>query len=179
MTEEEECLVQQESMNEEEREYFLNRFRGNEDCDLQSLIGMEIEEEEEQTLIGFCVLGGIFGEGIDLKKDSLIGVIVVGTGLPQVGCEREILKDYFDDNGENGFDYSYRYPGMNKVLQAAGRVIRTAEDVGIIVLLDERFRQFSYRRMFPREWEQVVPVTVDTVAKKVERFWDAWLWQQR
>ena len=76
---------------------------------------MEIEEEEEQTLIGFCVLGGIFGEGIDLKKDSLIGVIVVGTGLPQVGCEREILKDYFDDNGENGFDYSYRYPGMNKV----------------------------------------------------------------
>ena len=179
MTEEEECLVQQESMNEEEREYFLNRFRGNEDCDLQSLIGMEIEEEEEQTLIGFCVLGGIFGEGIDLKKDSLIGVIVVGTGLPQVGCEREILKDYFDDNGENGFDYSYRYPGMNKVLQAAGRVIRTAEDVGIIVLLDERFRQYSYRRMFPREWEQVVPVTVDTVAKKVERFWDAWLWQQR
>ena len=93
MTEEEECLVQQESMNEEEREYFLNRFRGNEDCDLQSLIGMEIEEEEEQTLIGFCVLGGIFGEGIDLKKDSLIGVIVVGTGLPQVGCGREILKD--------------------------------------------------------------------------------------
>ena len=108
-----------------------------------------------------------------------LDIIVVGTGLPQVGCEREILKDYFDDNGENGFDYSYRYPGMNKVLQAAGRVIRTAEDVGIIVLLDERFRQYSYRRMFPREWEQVVPVTVDTVAKKVERFWDAWLWQQR
>ena len=178
MTEEEECLVQQESMNEEEREYFLNRFRGNEECDLQSLIGMEIEEEEEQTLIGFCVLGGIFGEGIDLKKDSLIGVIVVGTGLPQVGCEREILKGYFDEDGENGFDYSYRYPGMNKVLQAAGRVIRTAEDVGIIVLLDDRFQQYSYRRLFPREWEQVQPVTVDTVAKKVERFWDAWLWQK-
>ena len=178
MTEEEECLVQQESMNEEEREYFLNRFRGNEECDLQSLIGMEIEEEEEQTLIGFCVLGGIFGEGIDLKRDSLIGVIVVGTGLPQVGCEREILKGYFDEDGENGFDYSYRYPGMNKVLQAAGRVIRTAEDVGIIVLLDDRFQQYSYRRLFPREWEQVQPVTVDTVAKKVERFWDAWLWQK-
>ena len=178
MTEEEECLVQQESMNEEEREYFLNRFRGNEECDLQSLIGMEIEEEEEQTLIGFCVLGGIFGEGIDLKRDSLIGVIVVGTGLPQVGCEREILKGYFDEDGENGFDYSYRYPGMNKVLQAAGRVIRTAEDVGIIVLVDDRFQQYSYRRLFPREWEQVQPVTVDTVAKKVERFWDACLWQK-
>ena len=138
----------------------------------------EIEEEEEQTLIGFCVLGGIFGEGIDLKKDSLIGVIVVGTGLPQVGCEREILKGYFDEDGENGFDYSYRYPGMNKVLQAAGRVIRTAEDVGITVLLEDRFQQYSYRRLFPREWEQVQPVTVDTVAKKVERFWDAWLWQK-
>ena len=117
--------------------------------------------------------------GIDLKKDSLIGVIVVGTGLPQVGCEREILKGYFDESGENGFDYSYRYPGMNKVLQAAGRVIRTAEDVGVIVLLDERFQQYSYRRLFPREWERVQPVTVDTVAKKVERFWDAWLWQKQ
>ena len=109
----------------------------------------------------------------------MIGVIVVGTGIPQVCNDREIVKNYFDQRGMRGFDYAYLYPGMNKVLQAAGRVIRTAEDVGIIVLLDERFRQYSYRRMFPREWEQVVPVTVDTVAKKVERFWDAWLWQQR
>ena len=84
------------------------------------------------------------------------------------------MKNYFDERGENGFDYSYRYPGMNKVLQAAGRVIRTMEDVGIIALLDERFLQFSYRRMFPREWENYERVTVNTVAHKIEQFWDSW-----
>lgn len=170
-----ECLMQQDYMSEEEREEFLARFQGNEECDLQDKISMEIEfDAEEGTLIGFCVLGGIFGEGIDLKNDSLIGVIIVGTGLPQVCNEREILKDYFDGNGENGFDYSYRYPGMNKVLQAAGRVIRTAEDVGVIALLDERFLQFSYYKMFPREWETFETVSVDNVADRVERFWDSW-----
>ena len=170
-----ECILQSDYMREEEREEFLARFQGNEDCDLQAQITMEIEQEEEQTLIGFCVLGGIFSEGIDLKNDSLIGVIIVGTGLPQVCNEREILKNYFDKEGENGFDYSYRYPGMNKVLQAAGRVIRTAEDVGIIALLDERFLQFAYRRMFPREWETFEKVNLNMVAKRVERFWDSWL----
>ena len=85
------------------------------------------------------------------------------------------MKGYFDDGGESGFDYSYRYPGMNKVLQAAGRVIRTVEDVGIIALLDERFLQPAYRRMFPREWEQFEIVRLDTVSKRVERFWNEWL----
>ncbi|MCM1568452.1 MAG: ATP-dependent DNA helicase [Roseburia sp.] len=172
--EEQECLMQQEYMNEREREEFLMRFRGNEDCDIQSSIAMDIEIEEEKTLIGFCVLGGIFSEGIDLKKDSLIGTIIVGTGLPLVCTEREILKNYFDEKGNNGFDYAYRYPGMNKVLQAAGRVIRTAEDVGVIALLDERFLQFAYRKMYPREWESFEEVTVDTIAGRVERFWDSW-----
>lgn len=172
--EDQECLVQRESMNEEEREAFLARFRGNEGLDLGAGISMEIEEDD-LTLIGFCVLGGIFGEGIDLRADSLIGVIIVGTGLPGVCDERELLKGYFDGRQENGFDIAYRYPGMNKVLQAAGRVIRTAEDVGIIVLLDERFLQYTYRRLFPREWEHFETVTVDTIAKRVERFWDAWL----
>ena len=171
-----ECILQNEYMSEMEREEFLSRFRGGaSDCDLQAVIDMEIEEEEDTILIGFCVLGGIFSEGIDLKNNSLIGVIIVGTGIPQVCSEREILKRYFDAEGENGFDYSYRYNGMNKVLQAAGRVIRTAEDVGIVALLDERFLQFTYRKLFPREWEQYEMVTVDTVAKRVERFWDSWL----
>ncbi len=172
--EEKECILQKEAMSEEEREAFLNRFQGNAGLDLQQPIHMEIEEDEH-TLIGFCVLGGIFGEGIDLKKDSLIGAVIVGTGIPQVCCEREILKNYFDGRGENGFDYAYRYPGMSKVLQAAGRVIRTAEDVGIIVLLDERFLQTSNRRLFPREWESFERVSVDSIAKRVERFWDSWL----
>ncbi len=173
-TDEQECIIQQEYMSEEDRENFLARFRGNEDLKLDELICMEIEEEDH-TLIGFCVLGGIFGEGIDLKKDSLIGAIIVGTGLPQVCKERELLKNHFDDQGQNGFDYAYRYPGLNKVLQAAGRVIRTVEDIGIVALLDERFLQMSYRRLFPREWSAFETVSVETVSKRVERFWDSWL----
>ena len=154
------CILQGESMSEADREAFLACFRN---------------EGQERMLIGFCVLGGIFSEGIDLKRDSLIGVIIVGTGLPQVSSENEILKSYFDCSGEDGFDYAFRYPGINKVLQAAGRVIRTAEDVGIIALLDERFLQYSYYRLFPREWEDFQTVSVNTVAKRVERFWDEWL----
>ena len=170
-----ECILQENYMNEEAREVFLNRFRGNEDCDLQSVIQMEIEMEEERSLLGFCVMGGIFGEGIDLKNDSLIGAVIVGTGIPQVCNEREILKKYFDGWGENGFDYAYRYPGMNKVLQAAGRVIRTVDDFGIVALLDERFLSPAYQRLFPREWRDRAVVTVDQIGRKVERFWDEWL----
>lgn len=170
-----ECILQESHMNEESREAFLNRFRGNEDCDLQSLVRMDIEIEEERSLLGFCVMGGIFSEGIDLKNDSLIGAIIVGTGLPQVCNERELLKKYFDGWGENGFDYAYRYPGMNKVLQAAGRVIRTVDDFGVVALLDERFLSPAYKRLFPREWQEKVVVTVDQIGRKVERFWDEWL----
>ena len=170
-----ECLLQQEYMNEESREAFLRRFEGNGDCKLEEIIQMDIEIEEEKSLIGFCVLGGIFGEGIDLKNDSLIGAVIVGTGLPQVCNEREILKDYFSKEGEDGFDYAYRYPGMNKVLQAAGRVIRTAEDVGIVALLDERFLNRSYLKMFPREWQSFEVVRKNTIGKRVEKFWNDWL----
>lgn len=94
-----ECILQESHMNEESREAFLSRFRGNEDCDLQRLIQMDIEVEEERSLLGFCVMGGIFSEGIDLKNDSLIGAVIVGTGLPQVCNERELLKKYFDGWG--------------------------------------------------------------------------------
>lgn len=174
-TEEIECIVQGDRMDERAREEFLNRFVGNEDCDLESVVHMDITMEEEKILLGFCVLGGIFGEGIDLKKDSLIGAVIVGTGLPQVCSEREILKSYFDSWGENGFDYAYRYPGMNKVLQAAGRVIRTAEDVGIVVLLDERFLQPSYQRLFPREWKHYEVISASQAARRIERFWNEWL----
>ncbi|MDD2972768.1 MAG: ATP-dependent DNA helicase [Lachnospiraceae bacterium] len=173
--EEEECILQTDAMNERAREAFLNRFAGNESYDIQQQIQIEIEMDEEKSLIGFCVMGGIFSEGIDLTEDKLIGVMVVGTGLPQVCNERELIKGYFDDQGENGFDYAYRYPGMNKVLQAAGRVIRTVNDIGVIALLDERFLGNSYQRLFPREWEDYTIVDQQTIAKRVERFWDEWL----
>ena len=153
-----ECMLQEEHMDEKAREEFLKRF----------------EEQREKGLLGFCVMGGIFSEGIDLKRDSLIGTIIVGTGLPQVCAEREILKNYFDQAGEDGFGYAYRYPGMNKVLQAAGRVIRTAEDVGIVVLLDDRFLSRTYQRMFPREWEGFEAVTLECIAGRAEKFWKEW-----
>lgn len=174
-SETEECIIQEDIMSEEDREQFLSRFEGNRNCELEDMIHMDIEVEEEKSLLGFCVMGGIFSEGIDLKNDSLIGAVIVGTGLPQVCNEREILKSYFDAAGKNGFDYAYRYPGMNKVLQAAGRVIRTSEDVGIVALLDDRFLNGAYQQLFPREWEEYEVVTADRVARRVERFWDEWL----
>lgn len=149
------CVVQEMGMREQEREEFLECFR----------------TERENTLVGFCVMGGIFSEGIDLKNEALIGAVIVGTGLPQVSNEREILKNYYDRRYREGFDYAFRYPGMNKVLQSAGRVIRTMEDKGVIVLLDERFLQREYLKMFPREWENYETVTVDSVREKVKKFW--------
>lgn len=149
------CICQQASMNEREREEFLQEFQA----------------QGEKTLLGFCVMGGIFSEGIDLIGDRLIGVAVIGTGIPQIGFEREVLKDYYDQKGESGFDYAYRYPGMNKVLQAAGRVIRTREDTGVILLMDERFWNREYRALFPKEWSSVKTCTIGTIEKSLHEFW--------
>ncbi len=170
-----EILMQHSGMSEEEREVFLNRFKCETDETLFEGINMDVSIEEDTTLVGFCVMGGIFSEGIDLKNDSLIGAIIVGTGLPMVCLENEIIKETFNEQGDNGFDYSYKYPGMNKVLQAAGRVIRTVSDVGIVLLLDERFLERSYLAMFPREWNNYEAVSIDDVGKRIERFWDEWL----
>ena len=117
-------------------------------------------------------MGGIFSEGIDLMGDRLIGAVIVGTGLPQMGTEREILRAYYDKRGENGFDYAYRYPGMNKVLQAAGRVIRTKDDTGAILLLDERFTGLDYRNLFPVEWSDRKRCRIDTVEEQLREFWN-------
>lgn len=123
------------------------------------------------SLVGFCVTGGIFSEGIDLKADSLIGVLVVGTGLPMLCRERDILKNYFDECGKDGYAYAYVYPGMNKVLQAAGRVIRTDQDRGVIELLDDRFLTREYQQLYPREWKEVYPVTLNNVRDFLSDFW--------
>ena len=149
------CIAQTPSMTEREREEFLGHFR----------------EDHPGTLIGFCVMGGIFSEGIDLTGERLIGAIIIGTGLPQVGDERELLKQYYDRKGMNGFRYAYLYPGMNKVLQAAGRVIRTTGDKGVIALLDDRFGTADYRSLFPREWADVRSCTLRTVEGQVADFW--------
>lgn len=150
-----EYVIQSQYMSEEAREIFLENF----------------EETRACSLMGFCVMGGIFSEGIDLAEDKLIGAVIVGTGLPQVCRERELLKQYFDSKGYQGFDYAYLYPGMNKVLQSAGRVIRTDEDYGVILLLDDRFYDRRYRETFPREWEDFTGCNVENVAEKMKEFW--------
>lgn len=150
-----EICMQTSNMQEQEREQFLQMF----------------EQEREGSLVAFCVMGGIFSEGIDLKNDKLIGAIIVGTGLPQISNERQILKDYYDVRGLSGFDYAFRYPGINKVLQAAGRVIRTQEDRGIILLLDERFLQADYAPLFPREWKERKVCNLKQIKEEVKRFW--------
>ncbi|MGN1266361.1 MAG: ATP-dependent DNA helicase, partial [Dorea sp.] len=151
-----EYIMQSQYMSEEAREIFLESF----------------EEKRDGSLIGFCVMGGIFSEGIDLTYDKLIGTAIVGTGLPQVCRERELLKKYFDEHGMRGFDYAYLYPGMNKVLQSAGRVIRTDKDQGVILLLDERFQDFRYQEVFPREWRNYGICNEKTVESQINGFWN-------
>ncbi|SHJ80074.1 Rad3-related DNA helicase [Clostridium amylolyticum] len=130
-------IVQQGEMSEEERENFLKEFK----------------EEPSETLVGFCVLGGIFSEGIDLTGDRLIGAVVIGVGLPQICLERNIMKDYFNEEKGRGYEYAYMYPGMNKVLQGVGRIIRTEKDKGAALLIDDRFLTPAYERLMPPEWQ--------------------------
>ena len=111
--------------------------------------------DPKETLLGFGVLGGVFGEGVDLAGDRLIGCAIVGVGLPQVNPRQEMLRRYYDEQNGCGFDYAYRFPGMNKVLQAAGRVIRTPEDKGVVLLLDDRFALPEYARLFPPHWRHI------------------------
>ena len=159
-----ECIrCQNDHMSEEEREQFLEEFKST---------GGNIRANAD-SLIGFCVLGGIFSEGIDLQGESLIGSIIVGTGIPMVCDENEIIRDFFDSRGENGMKYAYIYPGFNKVLQAAGRVIRTHDDTGIVALLDYRFGYSSYRELYPREWQDVRRITLKSASAELMRFWEA------
>ena len=148
-------IRQSSSMSEEKREEFLETFTDN----------------PVKTCAGFCVMGGIFSEGIDLKADRLIGVAIVGTGLPMVGPERELYREYYQQKEETGFEYAYLYPGMNKVLQAGGRVIRTAEDVGVILLLDDRFTTRQYNSLFPYEWRDYKITNINKVSGELSDFW--------
>lgn len=147
--------IQESNMSEEEKEEFLSMF----------------DEDNKETHVGFCVLGGHFSEGIDLTNDKLIGVIIVGVGMPQIGIERDIIKDHMKDSNK-GFDYAYVYPGMIKVLQAAGRCIRTDDDKGVILLLDKRYSQRIYQSLFPYEWYPNFRVRKsDDVKTLCEKFW--------
>ena len=129
--------IQRSGMTRQEREEFLSFF----------------EDDVGRLRVGFCVLGGSFSEGVDLPGGRLIGTLIVGVGLPGLSAERNIIRDYFENRAECGYDYSYTYPGMNSVLQAAGRVIRRPEDRGVVVLIDDRYADEKYRMLYPPHWE--------------------------
>ncbi len=149
-------FIQENSMSEEERESFLNRF----------------QPDNTESLVCFGVLGGIFSEGIDLKGDRLIGAIIVGVGLPQISVEQDIIMDYFNRKNGMGYENAYMFPGMNKVLQAAGRVIRSEKDRGMVLLIDERFSQRNYISLFPKHWEHNIRVrSREELKTRLKNFW--------
>jgi len=150
-----EILVQEKEMDEDQRRAFLSVFA----------------KADGNSRLGLCVMGGAFSEGIDLAEDRLIGCIVVGTGLPAINPESELVKEYFDAAGKDGFDYAYRYPGMNKVRQAAGRLIRTDRDRGVILLLDDRFLTPRSRSLFPLEWADLRRTDLSRIEEELNSFW--------
>ena len=150
-----EIMMQKSSMEEQEKEEFLANFAA----------------ERKGTLLGCCVMGGIFSEGIDLTGERLIGAAIVGTGIPMVCRERELFREYYEETRQAGFEYAYLYGGMNKVLQSAGRVIRTTEDRGVILLLDDRFQRPDHQNLFPREWYPYDVVTLESVEERIKGFW--------
>lgn len=151
-----EAILQQPAMGEEQKECFLQCF----------------SKDTEKELVGFAVMGGIFSEGIDLEGDRLIGAVIVGVGLPQVCFERDIIMDFFKKKNGKGFEYAYMYPGMNKVMQAAGRVIRSESDRGAVLLIDERFCSSRYTCIFPREWlHNNIVTSHEELGRILEEFW--------
>lgn len=150
------CVVQQKNMRPAERDAFLAAFQA----------------DEGVLRVGFCVLGGGFSEGVDLPGSRLIGAVVVGVGIPGLSNERNILRDYFENKCERGYDYAYTYPGMIRVLQAAGRVIRGETDRGVVVLIDDRWAQEPYLHLFPSHWQGIVAAgDAASLARRLQIFW--------
>ena len=150
------CVVQKRGMTQREQAEFLDAFRA----------------DEGKLRVGFCVLGGSFSEGVDLPGSRLIGTVIVGTGIPGLSNERNMLRDYYENKCERGYDYAYTYPGMNHVLQAAGRVIRREEDKGVVVLIDDRYVAEPYLHLYPSHWQGIVAAgDASSLAHRCKTFW--------
>ena len=148
-------IVQTPGMPESEREKFLERF----------------SRDNPDTLVGFAVMGGIFGEGIDLVGKRLCGAVIVGVGLPAVCLEQDLIRDYFNTTQHAGFEYAYLYPGLNRVLQACGRVIRTENDRGVVLLIDQRYSTYRYKSLLPPYWNPISASNEQRFAEALQRFW--------
>lgn len=149
----------------------LRQERGMDDAARADFL-RQFADTPDAPLLGFCVLGGMYAEGIDLIGDRLIGTAIIGVGLPQIGPEPDLLRGYYDEQNGAGFDFAYRFPGMNKVLQAAGRVIRTETDRGVVLLIDDRFATPAYRALFPPHWRDAQHTSPDQLPKQLHEFWD-------
>jgi DNA excision repair protein ERCC-2 len=149
-------LLQAEAMSESEREGFLDRF----------------EVQPSHSLVAWAVMGGIFGEGIDLAGSRLTAVGIVGVGLPALTPERELMRAYFDERNGQGFAFAYQFPGINRVLQAAGRLIRSETDRGAILLIDTRYGQYRYRRLLPEEWRPRYLWNYIQLTEDLDAFWN-------
>jgi len=150
-------VMQKPGMSYRERDRFISIFKSS----------------EKGSVVGFCVLGGMFSEGIDLTGESLIGTIIVGIGMPQISAERNIMAAYYDEKTERGHEFAYTCPGMNKVLQAAGRVIRSESDRGVVVLIDDRLGEPNMKLLFPPHWRHI-KYTGDTESLRaiLDSFWE-------
>ncbi|HOW67263.1 MAG TPA: ATP-dependent DNA helicase [Candidatus Paceibacterota bacterium] len=146
---------QRPNMTEDERRDYVSAF----------------SKDRSETLVGFAILGGLFGESIDLIGERLTGAVIVGVGLPQVCLERDLIRHHFQEKGGAGFDYAYRFPGMNRVLQAAGRIIRSESDRGCLLLIDTRFAEAAYSRLLPRSWHPQKVRSALQIGQAVQRFW--------
>lgn len=152
------CVVQQRGMSHGEKEAFLDAFA----------------DDEGVLRVGFCVLGGSFSEGVDLPGSRLIGVVVVGVGIPGLSNERNMLRDYYENKCEQGYDYAYTYPGMNRVLQAAGRVIRRESDRGAVVLIDSRYGEEPYLHLYPPHWQDLCAAgNAASLGRRLQLFWQS------
>ena len=152
-----ETVVQSRGMDAREKESFLSAFK----------------DDEGRLRVGFCVLGGAFSEGVDLPGSRLIGSIIFGVGIPALSNERNIIMEYFDNRIGMGYEYAYTYPGMTRVMQAAGRVIRREGDRGVVVLVDDRYAEPRYRALFPKHWQGVQYTgNAHSLAEIVRRFWE-------
>ena len=151
-----ETILQTPGMAESQRDAFLRLF----------------SKDNLQTLVGFVVMGGIFGEGIDLVGNRLLGVAIVGVGLPGINLERELIKEYFNNTLGAGFEYAYTYPGINRVLQAAGRVIRTGKDRGVVLLIDQRYARYQYKSLLREEWDPIWVQDTQQLADGLQKFWN-------
>ncbi len=149
-------ILQSPRMSEQARKMFIDQF----------------QLENDRSTAGFAVLGGVFGESIDLLGERLTGAAIVGVGLPGISLERELIKAYFNDRNGSGFAFAYQFPGFIKVLQAAGRVIRSDQDRGTVLLVDSRFGNFRYRSAFPCEWDPIYVENAHEIRKMLGSFWN-------